>query len=311
MVNIRLFWKVLLCAGASAVLSASAASGDVGYAPPETDLIIRVNGPQICRSRLFAPIRKDSRFVKVEKDMHGDLVKLGLTIDDLLDTDLFVFISANRNRDSERPCFDMVARNGKPLADKALVWLDDQVDPDDGEVFENKPVDGKPARLLKDEDISRTLIALEKDLLQLSVNSSHRALTPQMPPAFAGAMQPEAMISLACRLNGIADEELCKQLPPMIAPFALGVGTATLNVLDGGDEIRINAELGYPEPERAKAVRAQLKYFLFAMAMSLAEKRPDKVAVLRKIRVSGRGQIVTIRFSCRYDELVNVLFLIK
>ena len=38
-------------------MTVSAAPADVGYAPPETNLIVRINGPRICRSQVFSLVR--------------------------------------------------------------------------------------------------------------------------------------------------------------------------------------------------------------------------------------------------------------
>ena len=82
--DIRSLRLIVLSAAAGAFLSASAAPEDVGYAPPGTNLIVRINGPRICSRPVFATVRKDSRFIKVEKDSRSDLAKHGLVIDDLL-----------------------------------------------------------------------------------------------------------------------------------------------------------------------------------------------------------------------------------
>ena len=303
--KIRLLWSVVLCAVA---VVASAAPADVGYAPPETNLIVRVNGPRIRRSRAFELVRKSPRFSRIEKDAQRDLEKLGVAFDDLLDTDIFVFvfIDAGGRDKAAQPCFNMVARSGKPLAGTALAWLDTQIEPGDWRTFAKDPVDGKPARVLKDEFTSLAVIALEKDLVQYSMNTRCAALTPRPPVAFAKFMEPEAMLSVACRMDEVADEEFCRRLPPEYAQFSqfvVGLRTAAVNILDDGDRIRIGAELAYSDEERAKMVTSQLNGMVFALMFALSDKDPEKVAVLRKLRIVFREHKVVIAFSCRNEEL--------
>lgn len=304
--DIRSLRLIVLSAAAGAFLSASAAPEDVGYAPPGTNLIVRINGPRICSRPVFDTVRKDSRFIKVEKDSRSDLAKHGLVIDDLLNTDIFIFADG-KAYDPRRPRFTLVARGVKPLAETVLTWLDLQIEPSDWLSVAKTPVGGKNARVFRDEDNLWTAIALEKDLFQLSLNVPSAALTPRPPVAFAAVMAPEAMLSLSCKMDEVADAELGKRLPPELAPFVPGLESATVNILDGEDRVRIKAELIYPAPERAKAVRSQLNGLLLALMFSQAEKHPEKVAVLRKIRVSGKGPRVKISCSCRYDELDTLI----
>ena len=305
----RSLWSVVLCAVAGLATVVSAVPADVGYAPPETNLIVRVNGPRICRSQAFAQIRKASRFARIEKDTRSDLEKLGLTIDDLLDTDIFVFVFVNSGgviNVDRQPCFNLVARSGKPLADTALAWLDTQIEPGDWRTYDKAPVDGKKARVLRDEVTSIAVIELEKNLLQYSMNTKCAALTPRQPVAFAGSMAPEAMLSVACKMDEVADEAFCRRLPPeyvQFSQFFVGLRTAAVNILDGGDRIQIDAELAYSDVERAKMVTSQLNGMLFALMLSLSDKEPEKVAVLRKLRITFRDQKVVITFTCRNDEL--------
>jgi len=309
--KIRSLWSVLLCAAAGLAGVVSAAPADVGYAPPETNLIVRINGPRIRRSRAFASARKASRLVRIEKDAQRDLEKLGLTFDDLLDTDIFVFFFIDPGSgDVAMPRFNMVARSVKPLADTALAWLDAQIEPGDWRVFDKKPVDGKAARVLKDEFTVLAVIALEKDLVQYSMNTKCSALTLRRPVAFAGFMAPEAMLSVACKMDEVADEEFCRRLPPEYAQFSqffVGLRTAAVNVMDGGDRLRIDAELAYSDVERAKLVTSQLNGLLFALMLTMSEKNPEKVAVLRNIRIVFREQKVVITFTCRSDELERAI----
>lgn len=308
----RSLWSVVLCAVAGLAMTVSAAPEDVGYAPPDTNLIVRVNGPRICRSQVFAQLRKASRFARIEKDTRSDLAKLGLTIDDLLDTDIFVFffIDSGGSDNVAQPRFNMVARSGKPLADTALAWLDAQIEPGDWRTFDKKPVDGRKARVLRDEVTSLAVIELEKDLVQYSMNTKCAALTRRPPVAFAGFMAPDAMLSVACRMDEVADAEFCRRLPPEYAQFSqffVGLRTAAVNILDGGDRIRIDAELAYSDVERAKMVTSQLNGMLFALMLSLSDKEPEKVAVLRKLRITFRERKVVISFSCRNDELGHAI----
>ena len=279
---------------------------ETGYAPLGTDLIVRINGPKIARSRAFALIRESRNFQKAEADMRGELAKSGMTMDALLNTDIFIFGDSDEFG-ADRPLgFTLIARNGGDFTAMVLKRVSAMGEGDEHAVLKKDPIGGREARLYKDDDDTIAAIALDKDLVAVLYNVEPIAVpVPRQPGELARRMAPEALISIAFKNDKGVNREIFEQLPPAMGPFLEGLVGVVADLLDGGDRLALNAELVYGTPERAQDVAAQLNGLVMVGMMSLADKKPAQAKVLQYFRISCRGRKVVVRFSCRNDRLAR------
>lgn len=298
-------WAVLLCAAGLAA-TVNAAPADVGYAPPESDLIVRVNGPKIFRSQTFALLRGHAQVKKFEADMRKDLADIGMTVDDLLNTDIFLFGSTGGFDIAKPVSFSVIARNPKAFSAAILAYVSDMGDEDKPESLKKDPICGKEARVYREEDATVAAVALDKDLVFLQFNAIPTALPVLRQPGELGKMvEPEAMVSIAFRNPRGVGKDVLEILPQVVEPLLHGVTFVKADLYDRGDRVAIEAELVYPTPEIAQNAARQFNSMLLLGAMALQKEHPEKTRVMRKVKIACDGNKVVIRFSCRNEELAK------
>lgn len=298
-------WAVLCAAGLAA--TASAAPADVGYAPPGSDLIVRINGPKIFRSQTLALLRHYEHVKRFEADMRSGLTKYGMSADDLLNTDIFLFCNTGAVGAEKPLSFCVIARNRKAFAPLVLDYVSEEFgDEDNPASLKKDPICGKAARVCKDEDGAFAAVALADDLVWLQYNSIPTALPTPHPPDEVGRMvDSEAMIGIAFRNQRGLGGEILEMLPPVVDPLLRGVTFVKAHLFDRGNFVAIEAELLYFTPELAQNAVGQFNGMLLLGAMASKEKHPERVGVLRKFKTVCEGNKVVIRFSCRNDELAR------
>ena len=296
------FWAVLCAAGLAA--TAGAAPADVGYAPPDSDLIVHINGPKISSCQTFALLRKCEHAKRFEADMRDGLAKSGMTVDDLLNTDIFFFANTGATG-AEKPLnISVIARNRKAFAPLILDYVSDMSDEDNPASLKKDPICGKAARVCLDEDSAVAAIALDNDLVWLQFNTVPTALPMQRQPGELGRMvNPEAMISIAFKNPRGFNGAILEMLPPVVDPLLRGVTFVKADLFDRVDRVVIEAELVYFTPELARNAAGQFNSMLLLGAMASQKKHPERVRVIRKVKTVCNGNKVVIRFSCRSDEL--------
>ena len=284
----------------------NAAPQDVGFAPPDTDFIIRINGPKIVSSRAFALIRESQNFRKTEADMHNFLGRSGMTMDALLNTDVYLFCNTGRI-DAEKPLsFTMIGRCPGAFAELVLKRVEAMREGVDRAVLKKDPIGGREARLYKDDDDTIAAIALDKDLAAVLYNVDP-VTVPELrqPGELAKRMNPDALIAIVFKNAKGVNRDFIEQLPPTVEPFLTGAVEVTAHLSDGGDRLVIKAELVYATVERAQDVAAQLNGMLMVGMMSMSKKKPARAAILQKFRIVCRDRTVVIDFSCRNDKLAR------
>jgi len=295
--------RISASVAAALLLSAvNSMAADAGYAPAGTDLIVRVDGARISRGKVFAAIKAKPEFAKVEKDMRNVLAKYNLTLDDVLKTDI-CFFARTVKLGGEKPVFHLVARNPKISGDTALSWLDSERN---GKL-EKTQVDGKTARVAAGKDGSVTMIALDKDLVQFSVNAEPcRALVPRPKDKLAGFLNPKPAICLVYK-GSPASYRVFAQLIPEIAPFLSVIDLAVVNLTDDGDLIRLDAELRGINLEQAQNLEGMLGMAILGGMMSCAKKSPEKAELLQRFRVVRNDTKVFVTFECPVEMLNDAL----
>ena len=295
-----------------AAATANAAPQLAGYAPPGTDLIVRLNGPKIVRSRAFALIRESRNFRKTEEDMRNELAKSGMTMEALLNTDVLLFTDTGKF-DIEKPfSFMVVARNQGNFADLVLKRVGALCEEDVRAVLKKDPIGGREARLYKDDEDTIAAIALDKSCAAVLWNVVPVAVPVlRQPGELARRMDPDALICIVFKNDKGVNRDIFEQLPPVVEPFLVGAVAAVADLQDGGDRLILKAELVYATVERAQDVAAQLNGMLLVGMMSMSKKKPARAAILKKFRVTLRERTVVIDFACRNDKLARAFLDMK
>ena len=302
--GMRFLWSAVL--GAVLAVTAAAAPTDVEYAPTDTDLVVLVNGGKLLRSKVFAALRATSDFRKVEGDMKNTLAKYDMTMDDLLNTDLLLFINTASQKN---PNFTLLARNRNGFARKILTMADVQFsDESYRELLKKDPVDGKEARVIQEDGDTTAVIALEDNLVALLWNTTPVAAPARNPGSkLAAALNTDAMLSIAFdNPNGIS-REMMVQLPPAAVPFLEGVIAARAEAGEVGDRLVVTAELLYPDQETAQMAAGQFNGLIMMGQLALQKKNPEWVRILKRARISVKDRKVLASFKCRSDELTKAL----
>lgn len=305
MKGMRFLWSVVLGA-VSAVTAAAAPAADVEYAPANTDLIVLVNGEKLLKSKEFASLRATSDFRKVEGDMKNTLANYGMTMDDLLSTELLLFINTAKQRN---PNFTLLARNRNGFARKMLAMTDGQFgDEVYRDLLKKDPVDGKEARVIREDGDTTAVIALEDDLIALLWNTEPVAAPVRAPGAkAAAALNTDAMVSIAFDNPDGISREMMMLLPQTVSPFLEGVIAAKADAMDVGDRLVVTAELLYPDQEMAQMAAGQFNGLIMMGQLALQKKNPEWARILRRARISVEDRKVRLSFKCRSDELTKAL----
>jgi len=282
----RLLFATALCTVAvSGVMAA-----EVDYAPENSDLILRVDGAKIARGKAWADFKASKEFAKCEQDMHDLLAKSGVTVDDILKSVVCAFADTR----NDGPNIDLVVGNPKIASGTALAWLDSE----QNGTAEKTLIDGKEARVVRNGSRVWTAIALEGDLCQMSLHSAPaKALTRRPGNALAGAVDMGAAVSLAYKGSPASYEALNRTLP-QIAPFLIGMDTATASLNENDGAIRLDAELRFQDEQNAQNIESQLNMLLVVGMMSWQKKEPEKVDVLQRFRITRRDKSVLVNFDC-------------
>lgn len=306
MTVMRFLWAA--ATAAALALTAAAATADVGYAPPGTDLIVRLNGDNIRRSKLFAPLRATRDFQRFEQSMHGTLHKAGMTFDDLLATDLFLF-GSTAAADMEKLRFMLLARTRGAFAPKLLAMVDNAFDDEGGrDQLQKLSVGGREARLIRDEDDTTAVIAAEDDLLALLVNLAPTALPKRSAePKLAAGMRPDALLCVAFENGRGIDPKLLELLPPVAVPLLEGAVAAKAELLDGDGRIVIAAEVEYATPERTQEAGGQFGVLILMGKMGLKKKHREWLRVLNRLELSADDRKVRLHFDCPVDDIARAL----
>lgn len=306
--KIRSLLLTALCAVAGFASAVSAAPGDVKFAPAEADLIIRIDGARIVKNQVFQKLRALPEFQKFDQDAQKELAPYDLTLDDLLKTEICVFADVN-NFNAERPAIEMLSRTSKPLAKKMFALIDRKsVEKKDKTAIKSATIGGKDARVVNEEGMSIAVIALDNDLIQLSLNAAApTALTKQGNAELCAIIDSDAMISIAYRMDAAAAKALLAKTPQDIHPFIDGLIAASVNVVDGGSEIKFRAELAYAVKEKADGVRQMFSGLLEVTKAQAAQENPELAATLKRVSISGSGNKVIASFTCDNEEAFKQL----
>ena len=291
----RLLSATAWCTVAVLLSAVRVMAADVDYAPPEADLIFRINGAKLCRSRAWAAIRSSDEFGKCAADVRHVLAKSGVTVDDVFDnTDLCIFA------DTRAACdIDALAGNPKIAADTALNWLDSER----GGLAEKTRIDGRPARVVREDGLAVTAIALDKHLIQFSVHDAPaKALVRRPRGGLAGAVDLNSALCLVYKCTPVSYEVLGRQLP-QVAPFLNGLEVAVVRLNDDDGIVRLDAELRVADLERAQNIEGQLNMLLMLGMMSWQKREPEKAEIVRKFRITRRETRIFVNFACPYEEL--------
>jgi len=302
-------WRSVLPVAVLAVTSmtAAAATSDVEYAPPDTDLIIRINGEKLCKSKLFAPLRATRDFRRCENDMRNSLVKAGMTMDELLCTDIFIFADT-RMKDLERLPFTLLARNRNGFAPKMLMFADNYYDDEaNRDTLKKTAVGGREARLIDDGEDAFAVIALEDDLAAVLVNTAAVLPTRRPGSKLAAGLRSDALISIVFKNDRGLGRKFAEQLPQVAAPFLEEAVAAKADLVDTGDRIVLKAELTYATAERAQEAYGQFSGVIMMGVFALRKKNPEWVKILTRIRVTVNGRKVSISLKCGHADLNRAL----
>jgi len=287
----------LLSAVAAALLLSCAGvmAADVDYAPESADLIVRVNGAKFCGGKAWAAVKSSPQYPKMERDVHGVLAKSGLTLDDVLNTDICLFYDTRK----EDRSVDMVARNPKISSDTALAWLDSERNG----TAEKTKIDGREARVIKQDGVVCTAIVLGADLVQMSIRGEAAgALVSRPRSALAAAVDPGSAVSVAYKGSSDSFEVLSRNVP-QLAPFLVGLDIAMAKIDEDDGVVRLDAELRFADVQNAQNVESQLNMLLVMGMMSWQKKEPEKVEILQKFRITRDGTRVFVNFVCPLEKL--------
>ena len=307
--KIRSMWLTALCAVVGLVSTVSAAPSDVRYAPANADLIIRLNGRAIYGNRIFARFKQTPDYQTWAQKAQTELTKVGLILDDMLKSDICAFVDAD-NFKPDRPAINFIIRTDKPYSGVLLGLLDKAA----AESKNGKPavkrivVGGKEARVIADESMSMGIVSIAGDLLQVSINIPELTeLVKGSATELTSLIDSDAMISIAYKMSAASTNALLAQCPEEFRPFVSGLTAAAINLSDGGDSIRIKAELAYADQQTADGIRQMLQGMLEVLRQSAAQEKPELVELLKNLTISGRGNMVVISFICPNEEVCKQL----
>ena len=306
--RIRSLFLTVLCAVAGLVSTASAAPADVRFAPEGTDLIVRNDGSRVCRNEVFRKLRAMPNYQKFEQQAQAKLQKAGFTFDDMISADVCVFLDID-GFDINRPAFSVIVRTGKPLAQKVFAAIDARVA--EGKTKSQvrcEKIDGKEARVIENAENSVAIIALEGDLIQISLNpAKYSVLAKRRGDPLCSIIESESMISVAYKMSNSASDLLQRIGGAPIGMIVQGLAEASINVIDGGDSIKFKAEFVYSDSDTADDIRGALKLLLKSLQADAAKRDPKKESVIKRIDISGSGKKVIISFVCPNEEMIQLL----
>lgn len=307
--KIRSLWLTALCAVVGLVSTVSAAPSDVRYAPANADLIIRINGRAIHGNRIFAKFKESADYQAWAKKAQDELTKVGLVLDDMIKSDVYVFADVD-TFNPNRPAMHFLFRTSKPYSSLLLGLLDKKAaEPGSKKTTVKRiVVGGKEARVVADESVSMGVVAIAGDLLQISLNSPELTeLVKGSATELTSIIDSDAMISIAYKISEASANALLAKCPEEFRPFITGLTAASINLIDGGESIRIKGELAYADQQTADGIRQMLQGLLEVLRQSSAQDNPELAEVLKKITISGRGNMVVISFDCPNEEIIKLM----
>lgn len=320
--------SLLFALGAASLLvsTAGAAPDDVLYAPADTALIVYSNGPAISSSKVFQAFRATAFFREnIETPAQQTLAAGGLSLDDGLSAEVAAFAALPAKPGADIQKSDSIVRYRRPVADKVLEFAGTMLasEAENGGGADKKSpvtrgtIGGKPAVTVSFPEAKATLIALDNDLMQwsIAVDGGAPALLSKRPAtALTAAIDTEALISVAYIPADSAAVEAA--LPEEARAFFTGLKSAKLNLRNADGRLAAKAELVYSDPETAKMMRQQLR-MLVGVFQAAAEEdggaeaqptmSPELRALLKGVRISGRGTRVAVELGCTDDEAIRLL----
>jgi len=289
--------SLLVAAGlvAAWALGAFDAPPPLSYAPKDADVIAYADLEKIFAHKVGAALK-----AKITKEQLDELKeKSGFTLDDLLNSEVFVFADS-RNFDGKNlmaPDAIVKFNRGDNMPEKLLIELKKN----GGDKIVSSGIDGKMAIR---NDRGNTLIALNRTMMQISPGFSRgrpRCLTGGGETELAKAVDTSALFSIAFR----ASDETRRYFAG--SPFAVlgDLLFAMANIRERGSDLELEIALTFSKPENAKAAQELLQGLIAAAANACQDA--DQKRLLESIRIAVGHRKLTASLRESADNVVKLI----